>query len=45
MSKGKKIVIATLIILVSGAGIFINQNFNNPNNVKSRCTASPLDNP
>ena len=39
MSKGKKIVIATLIILVSGAGIFINQNFNNPKNVKSRCTA------
>ena len=39
MSKGKKIVIATSIILVSFVGFFINQNFNNPENVKSRCTA------
>ena len=39
MRKGKKIFIGTSIILVSVAGIFINQNFNNPENVKSRCTA------
>ena len=39
MSKGKKIAISTSIILVSVAGIFINQNYNNPENVKSRCTA------
>ena len=39
MSKGKKIAISTSIILVSVAGIFINQNYNNPENVQSRCTA------